>query len=393
MRPQRILLIEANEDGTVGGSHQALYDFVRHLDRSQYEPVVLFYQDNRFAHSLRSEGFEVHSFAAERARELTIRREGGRIAKLVDTVSAILRRRRFLREYCVDAIHINNSPAVGNDDWLPAAKLEGLPALANAMGDARGATRRNVIHRRLFCSFDRVLPISQFMTSAMFQAGIPSSRLTPIRLGVDIEHLGSLVRRTRAEVRRELGIADGQLFVLMVGNVREWKGQHVLLEALGRLSPTERQRFHVAFAGAVHQEGKRYANVLRASESRLNLSPHVTWLGGREDVPDLFAAADLAVHCSVRPEPFGLVVTEALALGTPVAATDFGGPAEVITPEAGWLYNPARPGELTAILRSVLSDPTLLKAKSVAARARGLEYSIQGTVRATEEAYRLTLPH
>ena len=46
--PLRILYVEACEDGTVGGSHQALFDLVRQLDRCRYEPVVLFYEKNRW---------------------------------------------------------------------------------------------------------------------------------------------------------------------------------------------------------------------------------------------------------------------------------------------------------------------------------------------------------
>jgi hypothetical protein len=57
---KRILYIELNTDGTAGGSHQCLFDLVRHLDRDRFTPVVLFYQDNRFATMLRELGVEVH---------------------------------------------------------------------------------------------------------------------------------------------------------------------------------------------------------------------------------------------------------------------------------------------------------------------------------------------
>ncbi|MEX2375135.1 MAG: glycosyltransferase, partial [Dehalococcoidia bacterium] len=180
--PRRVLMIEANKDGTVGGSHQALYDLVRHLDRSRYEPVLLFYQENRFAALLRAEGFEVHLYVEEIAREQAMLATGTPVRKAVNLFGAIVRRRDFLGRHRIDAVHINNSPAVGNDDWLPAARLRRVPILANAMGDARGA-RGGPIHAWLFRRFDRVLPISEFMTDAMLSLGIPSERLTPIRLG------------------------------------------------------------------------------------------------------------------------------------------------------------------------------------------------------------------
>lgn len=384
--PRRILMVEANEDGTAGGSHQALYDLVRHLDRTRYEPVLLFYQENRFAELLRAEGFEVYVYEEERAHEWEIRVHGGRIRTVLDAFGAILRRRQFLALHGIDAVHMNNSPAVGNDDWLPAAWLSRTPILANAMGDAEGA-RGSRIHDWLFRRFDRVLPISEFMTEAMVAQGIPRDRMTPIRLGVDLDAIRARVQRGRDEVRAEFGLRDDQLLIAMVGNIREWKGQHVMLEALGHLSATERDRLHVVFAGAVHEDGMQYQKSLRELEERLGLKGQVSWTGPREDVPDLFAAADLAAHCSIQPEPFGLVVTEAMALGTPVAATNFGGPAEVVTPDSGWLYDAQRPEELTEVLRSVLADPDILSAKSRGAQHRSSDYSVHRTVERTAQAY------
>ena len=386
--PRRVLMIEANEDGTVGGSHQALYDLVRHLDRTRYEPVILFYEENRFAELLRREGFEVHVFEEVRALERRIRRSGSWLSRRLDVVRAIARRAAFLDAHRIDGVHINNSPAVGNDDWLPAARLKRMPILANAMGDARGA-RGGAIHRWLFRRFDRVLPISAFMTEAMAAQGIPMERMTPVRLGVDLEEIRRRVRKDRAEVRRELGLGEDQLLITMVGNIREWKGQHVLLEALGGLSPDERARLHAVFAGAAHEESRGYERSLRERERELGLGDCVSWLGSRRDVPDLFAAADLAVHCSVRPEPFGLVVTEAMALGAPVAATNFGGPAEVVTDDSGWLYDPEEPRQLTDILRIVLDEPETLARKSAGARARAVDFSVEHTVARTADAYDL----
>ena len=44
MRRKRLLFVEQNRDGTVGGSHQGLLTLVEHLDRSLFEPVVGFYE-------------------------------------------------------------------------------------------------------------------------------------------------------------------------------------------------------------------------------------------------------------------------------------------------------------------------------------------------------------
>ena len=83
----------------MGGSHQALFDLVRNLDRSRFEAVVLFYEDNRFATLLREQGFETHTFDEVRARERRLQRTGSWVAKRIGVVKTILQRRRFLLEH------------------------------------------------------------------------------------------------------------------------------------------------------------------------------------------------------------------------------------------------------------------------------------------------------
>ena len=64
--PKRVLLVEMNEDGTVGGSQQALFDLVTRRDRTAFQPSVVFYEENRLANHLRNDGISVHIREAER---------------------------------------------------------------------------------------------------------------------------------------------------------------------------------------------------------------------------------------------------------------------------------------------------------------------------------------
>jgi glycosyltransferase involved in cell wall biosynthesis len=255
-RRPRILYIEANEDGTVGGSHRVLFDLVCHLDRTRYEPVVLFYQDNAYVSRVRAQGAEVLILEDVRTRERAIRRSGSRLAKLLEYVATIARRFRFLRQHRIDLIHINNSPLMGNDDWLPAARLLRIPCVSSVAGDARGPGG-GWVHKRLFRAFDHYLTVSEFINAAMLRAGIKSDRMDLIYPGVDLEAFRARVKRSREEVRRELGIPDDAVMALMVGNVRQWKGQHVVLAALEQMPASARDAFYVAFAGGLTANDRR----------------------------------------------------------------------------------------------------------------------------------------
>ena len=91
---------------------------------------------------------------------------------------------------------------------------------------------------------------------------------------------------------------------------------------------------------------------LRARAAAL---PGAHWLGARSDVPDLLADLDLFVLPSTEPEPYGLVVVEALASGAPVVVTDAGGPREIA---AGATPGSARlvpPGDAHALADAILA--------------------------------------
>ena len=390
-RPQRILYIEANEDGTVGGSHRVLFDLVCNLDRTHYEPVVLYYQNNGYVPRLRARGVDVMVLEDVRARERLIRRTGSRLAKVRENFATIVRRFRFLRQHGIDMIHINNSPATGNDDWLPAARILRIPCVANVAGDARGPGG-GWLHKRLFQAFDHYLSVSEFITHAMLRVGIRSDRMDLIYPGVDLESFRARVKRSPEEVRRELGIPDHAVMALMVGNVRQWKGQHVVLAALEQMPAKARDEFYVAFAGALTESDRPYMNELEAMVKRAGLADRVRFLGSRDDVPDLLNAADIALHASVRPEPFGLVVVEAMSLGKTVVAANSGGPAEVLDRSSGITFDPMAPAQLADVLTNLIRDPSRRCELGKGALKRAERFTAQRFAAEVHRVYERVLP-
>lgn len=384
-RVRRILLVESNEDGTVGGSYQAQFDLARLLDRGGFQPVVLFNQDNLFVARLRALGIEVHIFEAERAVERAAYGSGQRSRKFREMGRAILRRRRFLQGHHIDLLHLNNHPSFTCYDWLPAARLAGIPCVVNAMGDAEDD---RLVSRALMRRYDRVIAISEFMRGRMLELGIPDRRITTVYLGLDAQAYRARVRRSPSEVRQELGVPADRVLVVMVGNVKFWKGQHVVLEALAGMPADLRGRLTLLFVGATAPLGESYAESLRDTVQRKGLEDVARFLGSRQDVPDLVNAADICLHASVMPEPFGLVVLEAMALGRPMIAARIGGPAEILTPESGLLFDPAHPAELTAALSRLATDRMLRERIGQAALRRVEEFSLERNVAGNVQVYR-----
>ena len=386
--PIGILLVEDNEDGVVGGSHACLWNLVTRFDPATVRSVTLFYQNNPIARALTARGFETHVWELERAREQApppgpMRRllQGSRLA------GAIWRRVQFLKAHRIDVVHLNNSAGRGFHDWLVAAKLLGMPCLTHVRGFF--PVQERSAWRYLQRSFDHYIAVSHTMEKFLQSQGFPQGRISVIYDTVEEAELRSRLRRTPPDVRGELQVGADQLLVTMVGHIRDWKGQDVLVRALAGMPPLLGGRLVVAFVGGVGRGSEQYHHSLLRLVEENNLHDRVRFLGERADAADLMAAADIVVHASTRPEPFGLVVLEGMLLGRPMIASSLGGPAEIIRDGDGLLFDPSDPANLTSALIRLSEDEAERQRLGEAGQRRARAFgTVEKTVRQTEALYR-----
>lgn len=384
----RVACIEVNEDGTTGGSHRALELLAGGLAGMGFEIVPVFYQENRVAERLAAAGFDVKILAALRAHE---REVNGRALphRLAKAYRAVRERAAFLKRERIALVHLNNTPFVGFDDWLPASRMLGLPCVVTAMTRQTPTGRWPL--RLLTHHFDALLPCSAYMAGSLRELGLPAERMQVVHLGIDIEGFVQSATRTRASMRAALGVAPTDFVALMLGNIRDWKGQHVLLDAAARLPDELQSRLRVLLAGEASQEDHAYVEQLRAQGERLRRPGSVSFLGSRSDVADLLLAADVMVHASTAPEPFGLVLVEAMAMGTPVVASDSGGPAEIVDSGSGLLLKGGDVGQLAATLERLATNQALCRGLAAGGRRRAAEFSVEKVARAHAAIYRRLL--
>jgi UDP-glucose:(heptosyl)LPS alpha-1,3-glucosyltransferase len=182
--------------------------------------------------------------------------------------------------------------------------------------------------------------------------GFPRGRSVVVHNGFDPGEFGAGPAATaRAETRRNLGLPDDAVVLLLVANELSRKGLAVLLDAVAELSD---ERVHVLLVGRASPAP------YRRRVQRLKLTDRFHYAGSTDRMSAIHGAADLFV-LPTRYEAFCLAVVEALASGLPVITTDVPGAHDLVLDGVnGRLQrDPADHTELAALLREALTDERL----------------------------------
>jgi glycosyltransferase involved in cell wall biosynthesis len=187
--------------------------------------------------------------------------------------------------------------------------------------------------------------------------GVPTAALQP--------------RQSREVVRASIGVPPNRTLIITAGHLQAWKGQLLAVEAAALLA-SRGLDFQWLLCGAELEPG--YVALIRRRIAEADLGDRVLLLGERSDLPDLFAASDLAVHTSVEPEPFGLTVVEAMLQELPVIGPREGAiPSIVREGVDGLLARPRDAADLADSVTTLVGTPERRRAMGRAGRQRVLE--------------------
>jgi glycosyltransferase involved in cell wall biosynthesis len=143
---------------------------------------------------------------------------------------------------------------------------------------------------------------------------------------------------------------SGTVRIGLVATYASWKGHRLFLEA-ARRAACPNARFYMIGGPIYSTAGSQVTEVeLRDSVARLGLGAQCGLVPFQRDVPAVYAALDIVVQTSTRPEPFGRTVTEAMASGKVVVAFGAGGVLEQLDDTTGVIVPPS---DVDALARSI----------------------------------------
>ncbi len=330
------------------------------LDRMRHAPVMAAPAGSRLLELWRTSGFEVAGTPpVHRLRDPL------EAKRAIDGIAAIGRDMR------IDLVHTHGVAAQLHGGL--GARRAGLPVVAHAqdMLDLRW-NRNGLLHR-----LSRAVPRDATIASS---AAVAAS----VRIGSRCEVIPNPVDTAIVPPVDRPGP-----LVVWCGRLQRWKGCHLFLDAAREvLSARPDARFAIV-GGTVFGLEPGYAQEIRQQAERLHINEAVEFVGHVSDARPWMRAAWVCVHSSERPEPFGLVMAEAMIQERPVVAFRHGGAAEIVVDgQTGTLVPPGDTPAMADAIERLLADSDRRRAMGEAARARAVDlYGAEVVTRRVEQIY------
>jgi 1,4-alpha-glucan branching enzyme len=236
----------------------------------------------------------------------------------------------------------------------------------------RSAIARSIL-RKTLAHADVITGCSDYVVRELdrFTQGQFSKKMRVIHNGIDLAECAGAIPESRSRP-----------YILGAGRLVAQKGYDSLIRAFHLLAP-EFPNHKLLIAG----DGPQFS-VLQALVETLEIKSQVCLLGmvDHERVLSLMAGADAFALCSYH-EPQGIVVLEAMAVGTPVVASAVGGVPEIVDDSNGFLYPAGNHRALACTLRELLLDDATAAGVSRAGRATATRFSWSALTGEYQSAY------
>jgi len=214
--------------------------------------------------------------------------------------------------------------------------------------------------------YKKIIAVSEGVKNELIRYyRLPNEDIVVIPNGVDLEEFKPDLEKRR-KIREKHGIEENEIVLMFSGHEFKRKGLEYIIRAL----PDVKEYVKLLVIGKDNPEPyKKLA-------SKFGVSNKIIFAGFVLDISEYYAASDVFVFPTLY-EPFGLVITEALASGLPVIVSEFAGATDIMNDgrEGLLLKNPTNPKEIAEKVNILVEDENLRKQMSRNARKTAEKYS------------------
>jgi glycosyltransferase involved in cell wall biosynthesis len=283
-----------------------------------------------------------------------------------------LRLRHALKACEPDLVHAHGFKMQILTMWMRPPRARVVLHLHDYLGERPLVSRvlRLVLRRPVVA-----LAISESVAADATRAFGDRLPVTVIYNGIDPDHWSPVGPLADLDALSGLDLAPrGTIRVGLVATLARWKGHETFLRALALLPADLPIRAYIV-GGAIYRTDGSQADLgeLRRMVGTLAVPAPVGFTGYVSEPANAMRALDIVVHASTRPEPFGRVIVEGMALERAVVVSSAGGAAELILPgENALAYHPGDAVALANCIRILAQDAGLRRALGERARLHAI---------------------
>lgn len=341
-----------------GGTAKYLLDLLPVLNEQGYRPGVLAYGEGPFVQRIKAAGWTVThqpdwKFPRKAVWVEKFGQAGLAAAGLPQLFFQVPRIKKWLLDEQIGLVHLNNE-ILTHLPLLMAAHGAGCRVVCHLHG-WRPMTR---LEKCFLGYVDAFVSISR--AGAAYFSNLLGREVTAAPNGVPPLPADAVeLQKMRLAVREKWKVAENINLFTLAGRIVAWKGQDVFLKAL---AAARRQcpGIQGLILGKDTSPGEAEMKRLQALVKELGLESDVFFVPWVEDVTGAYAASDVVVHASTLPEPFGLVILEAMNAGRPVIAARAGGVVDIVEDGvSGLLVEPGDVSAMAGAFVKLAGDPSL----------------------------------
>jgi glycosyltransferase involved in cell wall biosynthesis len=265
----------------------------------------------------------------------------------------IERLEKVIKEHGVDIVHARSrAPAWSAEAAARRAGVHFITTFHGTYGDSWSLKR---FYNAVMGRGERVIAISDFIARHIIERyWVDPARIRVIHRGVDVGLFDpdNVTQERIIQLATRWQLPDDRKIILFPGRFSDWKGHELVIEGLAGLG---RRDVLCVMVGA-NTASDDYMGRINDLARRRDVLDLVRFVDYCRDMPAAYMLSDVVLSAATKPEAFGRVLAEALAMGRPVAGPAHGGALEIVEDgRTGWLFKPNNSEALAAALHSALS--------------------------------------
>jgi glycosyltransferase involved in cell wall biosynthesis len=233
---------------------------------------------------------------------------------------------KLVKDNKIDIIHLNN--ALGNGEANIVCLIMNVEVLVHLHGVSSPGRIAKFLMKNKRVHY---LSISEYIAREMYIRGVEKDKTT-VLLNPYFERKKEITTHELNQIKSELAIDKNDLLIGIVGRIVDWKGQLEVVKAFVKVK-SEIENVKLLIIGGPSDGVDNYYDDLCEFIEQSGLSKDVIITGYKQNVDHYYELLDVCIHASTTPEPFGLVIIEAMARAKAVIAANTGATCEIIDHE------------------------------------------------------------